>query len=71
MGVGAPAPEAPPIFESMPNPAMSWNSSTPETLEFSLNYEPPVKTFNPVESWEGQAKERGMQNNISDQKIFL
>lgn len=42
MSVIAPAPimEAPPIMETQ-DPAMSWCSSTPETLEFSRTFEPP------------------------------
>jgi hypothetical protein len=50
-----PAPFIPAPIMNVPaaiDPAMSWCSSTPETIEFSKTFVLPVETFNPVESWE-------------------
>lgn len=52
MEFGAPKLEASSISESAPDPAMSWCSSTPETIKFSETFVPPPEAFNPAASWE-------------------
>ena len=46
-----------PTFEPAPDLAMSWCSSTPETLAFSESFVLPEEMFNPMEAWDAASPE--------------